>query len=699
MKKRFLLLSAGLLACNVMFAQWCGTDEANAKIFEDPVKKQFMEEHMTRAARGLINGSSDRSGPYVIPVVVHIIHDGGEGNISYEQILDGLEVLNEDYNRLNADTSDTRNTAEAPFLPIASDMEITFALAKIDPNGDCTNGVQRKYAPHLTNSATDDCKSEANGGLDGWPNDKYLNIWVVNSIQGSGGGTTLGYAYLPYSAPGAAHGILIRHDAFGRIGTSSSDGETLTHEAGHILGLRHTFQDDGCHTGDCTSEGDHCCDTPPADVAMFGCTPTENTCDNVPAGDYYGFDAFDQYENWMSYNTCQNMFSEDQKTIVHANLESIDFLMNWVSPSNLTATGVGLPETLCKAEFSADKNTVCAGNIVNFTDFSYFNVTGHTWSFPGGTPASSSAANPIVTYTTPGLYDVTLEVTDGSSTESITFEDYILVLADPGEPVPYKEHFEEYTTFPDNEQFMSPGGAWELTDAAAYGGDFSVYVPNYLSFDNGDKELISGTIDLSGATPGEDLIFYFDFAYRKFTASNDEALKLYVSSDCGETWTLRKNIDGDELGTESSFFPFTPSSSDEWTEMYITNINTPYFVSDFRYKFVFEANGGNNIYLDNINIFPESMLGEVDLELPLVMNVYPNPSNNMVNIELYAISNQNYEIQLFDPLGKSVARIHSGELSNGKNILQYDMTHLPSGFYVIKVESEGQVETIKLLKD
>ncbi|HRP60405.1 MAG TPA: M43 family zinc metalloprotease [Vicingus sp.] len=98
-------------------------------------------------------------------------------------------------------------------------------------------------------------------------------------------------------------------------------GRTLTHEIGHCFNLYHTFQS-GCGSN-CGSSGDLCCDTPPVSTSSGSCNTSENTCSNDANGaDPYGTDVLDQIENYMSYNSCQNMFSLDQKTRMMAVLNS-----------------------------------------------------------------------------------------------------------------------------------------------------------------------------------------------------------------------------------------------------------------------------------------------------------------------------------------------------------------------------------------
>ena len=292
------------------------------------------------------------------------MHEGGDENISYEQIESAVDQLNEDFNRLNADATDTRNTVNAPFEPVAADFEISFELAKLDPNGDCTNGVERKYAPGATNNADDDAKHNSTGGLNAWNRNDYFNIWVVKSIASSGGGVTLGYAEFPYFHT-SNFGVIIRSDVVGTIGTASGD-RTLTHEVGHCLGLLHTFQG-GCHSGPCDENGDIICDTPPVDEAHWSCVDSQNHCD-MPSGDFFGYDVYDQWENYMSYAPCQNMFSEGQKALVHYNMEDIGMFVNLTDPDNLDDAGVGLPDVLCQADFSASQTTVCTGTSIDFFD-------------------------------------------------------------------------------------------------------------------------------------------------------------------------------------------------------------------------------------------------------------------------------------------------------------------------------------------
>ena len=108
-------------------------------------------------------------------IVFHIIHDYGESNISKEQVEDAVRILNEDFSKENPDTLDIIPA----FQDIVADCDIEFRLARIDPWGNCTEGITRNYSL-LTHSAGENVKD-----LSFWDADMYLNVWVVENIEGN----------------------------------------------------------------------------------------------------------------------------------------------------------------------------------------------------------------------------------------------------------------------------------------------------------------------------------------------------------------------------------------------------------------------------------------------------------------------------------------------------------------------------------
>ena len=254
-KKLLTYLFLGTVFCFVgkstSFAQdfKCGTTEALQKLYalhpelaqaeidnNALLAKQAKENPQLRTAEAI----------YTIPVVFHILHTNGVENISDAQVIDEVNILNRDWGKLNADTVGI----VAPFQALAADMKIQFRLAQKDPNGNCTNGIDRIYS-HKTDNANDNSK------LNPWPRDKYLNVWVIRTMESVG---TAGYAYYPsatnawYMAP--YDGIIIIHSYIGSIGTGSvGTSRALTHEVGHWLNLPHTWGSTNNPNVACGDEG------------------------------------------------------------------------------------------------------------------------------------------------------------------------------------------------------------------------------------------------------------------------------------------------------------------------------------------------------------------------------------------------------------------------------------------------------------
>lgn len=255
------------------------------------------------------------------------------------------------------------------------------------------------------------------------------------------------------------------------------------------------------------------------------------------------------------------------------------------------------------ASFVADNTNPCPGGSVTFTDISNGNETGRTWSFPGGTPSTSSATNPVVTYAAGGTYSVTLTVTDGVSTNTLTRPAYITT---SGQVLPLAESFEN-SVFPStgwvNQDALGDSKTWKRTTAASgFGsGTASVYYDNYNQNAGGSRDqLLTPRLDLSGFQNAK---LSFDVAYQMYntSATYRDSLAVLVSTDCGVNFNMVYVKSDVTLATvPGTGGLFTPTAS-QWRKDTIDL--TPYVGnSGIIISFMNIGRYGNNIYLDNINL-------------------------------------------------------------------------------------------------
>ncbi len=620
---------------------------------------------------------------YTIPVVFHILHQNGIENISYDQVLDAVAILNRDFRLQNTDAG----SVVAGFSGVPADAEIEFALATKAPNGDCFNGITRTESP-LTfdgSSGFDQVQeivdhNDVYQGL--WPGDEYLNIFVAADIGGAAG-----YTFNPSGGSlgtSMANGIWIQHTYVGSIETASIfRSRSLTHEVGHWLNLSHPWGGNNNPGVSCGTDG--VADTPQT-MGWTSCNLSGTTCDGN----------LDNVENYMEYSYCSKMFTPGQVDRMRIAITSSTGGRNnlWTT-SNLNATGANGPLTLCKANFAADELVICEGDVVNFIDDSYHNVTGWNWSFAGGSPSSSTVQNPSITYNTEGTYAVTLQASDGSSTVTETKTAYITVLPAVGRLAPIQEGFESISSIPTTDWFVeNPDGSfgWAITTAAAATGSKSIRVLNNGSNAGNKDEFVSNTIDLSSVST---VTLSFKYAFAKRNTSNSDILQVWASSDCGATWSLRKNISSASLPTAPvQGGSFTPTAS-QWTTVDITNLTSVFWTSNFRFKITFTSGGGNNIYVDDINIDTSTDID--DLNSISQFNVYPNPTTDVANIEFQLNQPQDVEIQIMDVVGKLVSsEMHSG-LASGEQRLSIDVGTFPQGMYLIRMVAGNSELTRRLM--
>jgi hypothetical protein len=325
MKHLYLLLFAAFMAASSSFAQRnCGTmDHLHEMEQQDPSLRERMEKienHTRFMIEQDAEGVTRNTNVITIPVVVHVVYRTSSENISDAQIQSQIQVLNQDFRRLNADASQTLSQ----FVPIAADVEVQFCLASIDPSGNPTNGITRTSTTVSAHGTNNSVKFTAQGGRNAWPAGSYLNFWVCNI-----GGGILGYAQFP-GGSASTDGTVCDYRYVGTTGTATAPfnkGRTGTHEVGHWLNLRHIWGDGNCSADDLVS------DTPTSSSPNYGCSLSTVKCNTL-----------DMVQNYMDYtdDACMNLYSNGQKVRMRAL-----FGAGGARASLLTSNGCGSAAPSC----------------------------------------------------------------------------------------------------------------------------------------------------------------------------------------------------------------------------------------------------------------------------------------------------------------------------------------------------------------
>ncbi|MGB3074278.1 MAG: T9SS type A sorting domain-containing protein [Chitinophagales bacterium] len=341
------------------------------------------------------------------------------------------------------------------------------------------------------------------------------------------------------------------------------------------------------------------------------------------------------------------------------------------------------------ADFAIGNHTIyCSGDTIYFSDHSVATAAAtYQWQINGASPSMSSIKNPAAIFSVPGTYDVTLIVTDGTLSDTITKT--IVIDGVSVQSLPIAEGFEQgqfdanwlLTQWSINEEV----GGYGLSDHCMY-------------YDNYDSDLQGGFVDVHTAKYNlsnfADARLTFDVAYVPYGYPYVDSLAVLASTDCGATFTQLYKRGGDDLSTVPGnngnyFIP----GNDEWRT---DTVSLDGFTDNPEVVIAFRNIGyyGNVLYIDNINLTSSVLIGIDELNPSTSFTISPNPNDGQF-IVTNASSAKN-SITVMNSLG-SVVLSYSLSLSSKDETIPVDLRPFGKGIYFVKLEGKNGVSVKKVV--
>lgn len=632
MKKIFTLLA--MLPFFAFAQRNCGSMEhLNWMMLNDPEVQQRMALIEQQTSEFASHTDQDDRQLVTIPVVVHVLYKSATSNISDAQIQSQINVLNNDFRKLNADASNT------PSVFTASDPNIQFCLASVDPSGNATSGITRTATAVTSFSTNDAMKYSAQGGKDAWPASQYLNIWVCtlsNSI--------LGYAQFPGGAA-ATDGVVIDYRYFGTNGTATAPfnlGRTGTHEVGHWLNLRHIWGDANCGS-------DLVSDTPTHNTSNYGCPayPHLSTCSGAPV---------EMTMNYMDYtdDACMYMFTNGQSVRMQAL-----FAAGGVRSSLLTSNGCGVP------------TPVTCGTVVGLTSSGVTQTAANlSWTALSGATGYVLQYKPTAGATWTTVNTITNSAAISGLTAGTAYTYSVAAVCAAG------------TSNATTSSFTTTAVVTNCTD---------VYEANNSS---SKAKAIAKNLDITALINNATDKDYFSFS----TTSIDKNIKIELKNLPAD-YDVKLYKGTTLVGTSAS------AGLTNETIIYNTTTTGSYKVYVYGYNGAFNATQCYTLKAStsgvNFRQMEEIMVEQIMTNEPTALkidNVFPNPTENKLQIQFTQSEEETIEVALYDLMGKMIfAQQWNGYAGN--NGLTIDLTDVAAGHYVLALRSKNAVDTKLIQKD
>jgi GH25 family lysozyme M1 (1,4-beta-N-acetylmuramidase) len=331
------------------------------------------------------------------------------------------------------------------------------------------------------------------------------------------------------------------------------------------------------------------------------------------------------------------------------------------------------------ASFTSSARSVCPGTSVNFTDKSTSTgtISSWNWTFTGGNPSTSTAQNPVVTYSSPGAYTVKEVVTSSVGKDSVTYISYINV-ATTG-TLPLVEDFQS-STFPPAGWYLNVpnpyDSVWELAKTIGYNSTQSMYFPancgQTVNITGERQQVYTPDYNFSSATKSK---MWFNVAYEPSKVPTySDTLVVYYSTDCGNTWNTIYSKGGMTLcttgGTTGAGIDtagshghgcFVPPNTGAWRTDSI-DLSVVNGQSNVMFSFENRSGWGNIVYIDNINITSNTTTGIQNVTSNSDVKVYPNPNKGTFIIQIANYELRITNLEVYNLLGQQVynTSVHAG---------------------------------------
>ncbi|MEZ4907555.1 MAG: PKD domain-containing protein, partial [Saprospiraceae bacterium] len=402
--------------------------------------------------------------------------------------------------------------------------------------------------------------------------------------------------------------------------------------------------------------------------------------------------------------------------------------------------------------FSNSALTGCSPLEVQFFNESSSNTNNITWTFEGGTPATSTEDNPIVIFNNPGTYDVSLTATNSVGTNTVTETNYITVLGPPDPDFYFTAnellYYFTYSgdqantviwNFGDGGTASGQTAQHEYAEAGEY--NITIIAGNECGYDtlhyslgvslaplaqfsyNINEGCAPLEVEFTNTSSATNTIFWiFEGGIPQFSTEDNPTVSYTVEGDYNVTLYAFGNSLSDtlviedvihvnsgpevdfEYSIDNNIVEFTNTSASDATDFYwdfgdnnLSQEENPVHTYTYNGTYVvtlYASNEcGQHYFSQTIEI---STVNNIDESFG-TMVLYPNPNNGLFNIDFYSKEEGDYDIQLYNSTGILI-QSNNSHLTSGQNTIPFNYIDIPSGLYLIRFIKDGKYQNLLFSK-